>query len=206
MPSESSKRSRNKDSSRKGANHSRDVILDAAIAEFSARGFDGARMEGIADRAGYNKSLVYRHFTDKKGLFQAALRHKLEERGELSSHMPKNLAENLQYWFRETLRDPEYLRMLMREALNDDGEHIVEESTRRRYYQNHVDVARRMQQSGGLWTGYDPECFILAVTALVLFPSVFPQIVRLIVGHDVGSSAFKRKWNRFLGQLAESVR
>ena len=175
MPSVSAKRRRTGGSGKKGANRSRDGILTAAIEEFSARGFDGARMESIAERAGYNKSLVYRHFKDKMGLFQAALRRKLEERGELSSHMPKNLAENLQYWFRETLRDPEYLRMLMREALNDDGQHVLEEDTRRRYYQNHVDVARQMQTSGGLGARYDPECFILAVTALVLVPSMLPM-------------------------------
>ncbi|MFB0524682.1 MAG: TetR/AcrR family transcriptional regulator [Phycisphaerae bacterium] len=210
MPSKSVKLNRNtisckESQGKKGTNHSREVILKAAIAEFSERGFDGARMETISNKAGYNKSLVYRYFTDKKGLFRAALKFKLQERGELFSHMPKDLAKNLNYWFRETLRDPEYLRLLIREALNDDGGEIVEQDSRRHYYKNHVNAARQMQKSGQLSSAYDPECFIIAVIALILFPAVFPQVVRLVTGRKVTSQSFRRRWNQLLTQLAETL-
>lgn len=51
----------------------RDRILDAALHEFSANGFAGARTEQIAVAAGVNKALLYYYFESKEKLYQAAL-------------------------------------------------------------------------------------------------------------------------------------
>jgi TetR/AcrR family transcriptional regulator len=48
-------------------------IISAARAEFSARGFDGARVDHIARRAGVNKQLLFYYFHSKRGLFSAVL-------------------------------------------------------------------------------------------------------------------------------------
>jgi TetR/AcrR family transcriptional regulator len=48
-------------------------IVSAARAEFSARGFDGARVDHIARRAGVNKQLLFYYFHSKRGLFSAVL-------------------------------------------------------------------------------------------------------------------------------------
>jgi TetR/AcrR family transcriptional regulator, regulator of autoinduction and epiphytic fitness len=44
-------------------------IVDAALAEFVAHGFHGARMDAIADRAQVSKRTVYKHFASKEALF-----------------------------------------------------------------------------------------------------------------------------------------
>src|SRR6202008_2705386 len=44
-------------------------ILDAAKVEFGAKGFAGARVSDIADRAGVNKQLISYYFGGKEGLF-----------------------------------------------------------------------------------------------------------------------------------------
>ena len=49
------------------------MILDGALAEFSEKGFDGARNDEIALRAGVNKILLYHHYGSKDGLFTALL-------------------------------------------------------------------------------------------------------------------------------------
>lgn len=49
------------------------AILDAALAEFSAKGFAAARMEDIARRAGVAKGTLYLYFTDKSGLFSGLI-------------------------------------------------------------------------------------------------------------------------------------
>lgn len=51
----------------------RGVILEAATREFSARGFDGARVETIAREAGVNINLVYHYFGKKEALFIAVM-------------------------------------------------------------------------------------------------------------------------------------
>jgi TetR/AcrR family transcriptional regulator len=51
----------------------RDAILAAARAEFSAKGLAGARVLEIADRAGVNKQLIYYYFGSKDDLYRSAL-------------------------------------------------------------------------------------------------------------------------------------
>lgn len=52
--------------------------MNAAHDEFSLHGFAGARIDRIAGRAGSNKRLIYAHFGDKDGLFDAVLARNLE--------------------------------------------------------------------------------------------------------------------------------
>src|SRR5438477_2113892 len=55
----------------------RDAILDAALDEFSARGFAAARLDDVANRAGVAKGTIYLHFKDKESLFQDLVRSKM---------------------------------------------------------------------------------------------------------------------------------
>jgi AcrR family transcriptional regulator len=55
------------------AQATRQRILEAAIGEFGARGAAGARIDRIAAAAATNKQLIYAHFGNKQGLFEAAV-------------------------------------------------------------------------------------------------------------------------------------
>ncbi|MGH7895567.1 MAG: TetR/AcrR family transcriptional regulator, partial [Candidatus Binatia bacterium] len=48
-------------------------ILDAALAVFAERGFDGARTREIADRADANLGLITYYFDGKEQLWKAAV-------------------------------------------------------------------------------------------------------------------------------------
>lgn len=48
-------------------------ILDAALVEFSERGFNAARMDDIARRCGLSKGGLYAHFQSKEQVFKALL-------------------------------------------------------------------------------------------------------------------------------------
>jgi AcrR family transcriptional regulator len=50
------------------------AILRAAIAEFASAGFENARLDDIAQRAGVAKGTLYLYYTDKAALFKAAVR------------------------------------------------------------------------------------------------------------------------------------
>jgi len=52
-------------------------ILDAALHEFSERGFGAARMDDIAARAGLSKGGLYAHFESKDAVFQALMQRML---------------------------------------------------------------------------------------------------------------------------------
>lgn len=51
----------------------RAMILEAAIQEFAAKGFAGARVDAIALRSKTNKRMLYHFFGDKAGLYIAVL-------------------------------------------------------------------------------------------------------------------------------------
>lgn len=46
------------------------LILDAALATFVERGYEGARMQEIADRCGLSYGLVYHYFESKEAVFR----------------------------------------------------------------------------------------------------------------------------------------
>jgi AcrR family transcriptional regulator len=56
----------NKDTSEK--------ILDTAFDEFGEKGFNGARMQAIADKAGINKSLLHYYYKSKDALFELIIK------------------------------------------------------------------------------------------------------------------------------------
>jgi AcrR family transcriptional regulator len=61
----------------------REAILDAALDEFSQNGYHETSLEGVADRAGISKALIYEHFASKHDLHEALLtryQHELLER------------------------------------------------------------------------------------------------------------------------------
>lgn len=62
----STKRERN-------AQETKKRLLDAAEAEFAAKGFPGARLRAIAEAVGVQATLIAHYFGDKEGLYQAVL-------------------------------------------------------------------------------------------------------------------------------------
>ena len=69
------------------AEGAREAILNAAEAVFAEHGFDGARVDAIAEVSGYNKSLLFQYFGDKLGLYEAVTRHADREITELEMRM-----------------------------------------------------------------------------------------------------------------------
>jgi AcrR family transcriptional regulator len=52
----------------------REAILAAALDEFSACGYEAARLDDVAKRAGVAKGTIYLYFRDKESLFQELIR------------------------------------------------------------------------------------------------------------------------------------
>lgn len=55
----------------------REAIVDAALDEFTEKGFEAARMDEIARRAGVAKGTIYLNFEDKEALFEAIVRQEI---------------------------------------------------------------------------------------------------------------------------------
>ena len=67
--------------------------VEAALEEFTARGFAATRLEDVAKRAGVAKGTIYLYFADKETLFQELLRFSLLPLiGELGAPPPPGVS------------------------------------------------------------------------------------------------------------------
>lgn len=74
----------------------RKAIINAALDEFTGKGFAAARMEDIARRAGVAKGTIYLNFKDKEALFEAIVK---QEIGPVVATAASSMAPN------ESVRD-----------------------------------------------------------------------------------------------------
>jgi TetR/AcrR family transcriptional regulator len=100
----------------------RDRILDAASAVFAERGFEGARVDDIAARAGVNKAMLYYHVGDKTALYSAVLlrnfsrvRVALDEALASRGTARQRLEAVITALTRMVQRHPDHPRMMLRE-------------------------------------------------------------------------------------------
>jgi TetR/AcrR family transcriptional regulator len=183
----------------------RERILAAALREFSAHGFAGARVDRIARRARINKRMLYHYFGNKEGLFKAILSRKLGERLAWAAATPGDPGESLAFWFDITCRDPDWVRLLQWEALEGGPGTISRESERQRAFKVGVDQLRVRQARGLLRADLDPRQTLLAMMALTMFPVAFPQITRLATGLRPKDPTFRKQRVEFLRRFAGAL-
>ncbi len=107
----------------------RGAILDAAIAEFAERGFEGASIRAIADRLGLQHPLITYHYRSKDILWRAAAEHAFAQiRAGWDTSVPENsdlppldrLREEYATLFRYTVAFPEFHRFMRQEAFTNN--------------------------------------------------------------------------------------
>ena len=182
------------------------ALLKAAITHFARKGFDGTRIEAVAREANYHKSLVYRHFGDKEGLFKAALRRKLDERIRMLPDSPLVLADVMYSYFSETLKDRDYIRMIIGEALCHDANAVIDEDWRYEYYRKHTELVEQAQEQGNLPDSIEPDFLMLMITSIILFPAVLPQVAKMLTGYSPDSQEFQQRWRNAVKSLEDALR
>jgi AcrR family transcriptional regulator len=103
----------------------RDAILSAALDEFSTRGFEAARLDDVARRAGVAKGTIYLYFRDKESLFQELIRAMLtplvgtiEALGEAELPLPALADRIVELFVREVYetRRKDVIRLMISEG------------------------------------------------------------------------------------------
>ncbi len=182
----------------------RERILDAAAAEFAAKGFAGARVAGIAERAGVNQQLISYYFGGKQGLYDELSRRWQAAEGSLA-HPDLPLDQVVAGYFDASVAQPEWARMLLWQALGDSPGEARESAQRMEIGADLADVRRR-QQAGEL-TGELPAEFILLVLwAAAMAPVALPQVVRGGYGCEPGSPEFRARYLPALQRLFRAAR
>jgi len=152
------------------------MILDGALTEFSEKGFDGARIDEIALRAGVNKNLLYHHYGSKDGLFTALLertydtirrrQNDLQLRGmDPVEGMRKLVVFTGRIW----VQFPEFLRLLQSENLNG-GRHVRASREIQQMYNPLLETINELLERGtrlGVFRkSVDPIDLYISISAL----------------------------------------
>ena len=157
----------------------RQNILDVALVEFAERGFDGARVNHIAEMTSTSKRMIYYYFGDKTGLYRSTLLAAYEN----AKAMDHDLALN-QLTPTEALKQLVVKTFNNRSALNDFTRLVAGENLRRGECVKHLPefkeinrptleliqrVYGRGVETGEFKAGLDP----LALLWFVLAPATF---------------------------------
>jgi TetR/AcrR family transcriptional regulator len=117
---------------RAGSSKSQETILQAAIDEFAGKGFDGARVDEIALRAGVQKNLIYYYFESKDKLFVAVLERVYETIRKRQKDLTirnmdpvEGMRKLVLFTARVWLQHPEFLSLLSSENMLG-GRHVRE--------------------------------------------------------------------------------
>ena len=183
---------------------SRLAILDAAEVEFSERGFDGVRIEHVARRAGYNKSLVYRYFGGREGLYAAVLDRAASRRAETGRPLPRSVAALLLQISREIEADPSGARLLLG-GTSPPSAAVEEVDVDAPHHDEMAAMVRVLQGSGELEPEFDSGMFYLTLLGMASVPLLLPNVVRQVTGLPADSPEFRERWEDTLVWLADSL-
>ncbi|MEU8147238.1 TetR family transcriptional regulator [Nonomuraea sp. NPDC048901] len=174
------------------AERTRERILRAALEEFGAKGYSGARTAAIAARAGVNQQLISYHFGGKQGLL-TELRRRWTETGAGLPPPESSFADSFAAVLGATLERPQWARMVLWQALGDDpGEGGGMSNAQREQLRDGIERLRRRQRDGEISDAPSPEFVMLLAYALTFAPLALPDHVKAILGVDPLSEDYRR--------------
>jgi TetR/AcrR family transcriptional regulator len=185
---------------------SRARILAAALKEFSAKGFAGARVDAIARRANINKRMLYHYFGDKEELFKAVLRFKVSQRQKWAESLSGEPEETLPFWFEAACKDADWIRLFEWEALQGNWQKVIDEEERLEAIARGLQRIQQRQERGLIAADLDPRHVMLTLRSISWFPVAFPQLTRLITGKSVFDPKFQKERVEFLKRFAAAFR
>jgi AcrR family transcriptional regulator len=174
-------------------------ILKAAREEFCEQGFNGARVDAIADRAKANKRLLYHYFGNKEALYEAVLLDAYQEirRGErelrISQYDPIEAVDRIiRFTFRHFLANPWFPRLLSVENLQNARfvKRIknVEEIRSPIVGELH-EIVKRGHAEGIFRTDVDPMQLYISIISLCYFYVSNMATLSVVFGKDLSQFA-----------------
>jgi TetR/AcrR family transcriptional regulator len=183
------------------AERSRRCLLSAALDEFAAKGFAGARVQDIASRAGVNKQLISYYFGGKEGLYRELQRSWQEtEAGFGGPGRP--IAELALRYLHDGLADPRPARLMLWRGLDPAQDQPPDDSS----VLEDLASMRQRQASGELTADLDPRFLRLALMAVVMAPMMMPHLTEKVFGLAPDSAEFEELYGEQVRQLLEHLR
>jgi TetR/AcrR family transcriptional regulator len=186
------------------ARRTRGAVLDAALALFAARGFEGVSLRDIADAAGTTHGLVRHHFGAKQDVWRAVV---AEADARYLAALPADLVDPAEGPRRDpsaalghlvtglvlaTWQHPEVARLLVHEGAQG-GERLT-------HVLGHLAPLRRLAapllerlHAEGHLAGYDVDAFVLLLLGVAALPFALAPLTAAVSGADMAREADVRR-------------
>jgi TetR/AcrR family transcriptional regulator len=171
---------------------SREKILDAARVVFHRAGFDGARMQDIADNARINKALLHYYFRSKDELFEAVFQESFRtnfqpiiEVMQLDLPLEEKVTRFVNAYI-STIQIHPYIPGFVIHELNRNPDRMAAMAVS----MNRTAVASFIEQlklgmDAGLYRSMDPRQALVSLLSMMLFPFIAAPVVKGMFNLDV---------------------
>jgi AcrR family transcriptional regulator len=198
------------------AEATREAILNAAEEVFAQHGFDGARIDAIAEKAGYNKSLIFQYFDDKLGLYAAVVGRAdeqtrvmqdqalmtLRKQGvPLSPEQIKNMLRDYVGWYFDYLVEHPRVMRIFNWELAEGWQTFSKIMTQRDFddVDQFAPILQKFQEAGLLHSKIDPLVqFSSALFMSHVYLGILPLYKVLIPDADLSSPTALKSAREFI--------
>jgi TetR/AcrR family transcriptional regulator len=182
----------------------REKILKLATEEFGRIGFEGARVDRIAERCNVSKNMLYYYFKSKEGLFVASLERMYEgvrdRQRDLSvraSDPIMAMEQLVEHTFSALESNPNAIR-LMNEENKHRGKYLRKSKRIRDLYNPLVEtigfILERGRKDGVFRAALDPAIVYLTLSSLCYHYLSNQYTLEIALDKDLSSVASRKKW------------
>ncbi|MEJ2593889.1 MAG: TetR/AcrR family transcriptional regulator [bacterium] len=166
------------------SNPTEEHIIAAAKEVFVRKGYDGARMQEIADEAEINKALLHYYFRSKDKLFEKVFEMVFREVfNTLATSLFtvddfEEFLESLVYNYTETLKNKPYLPQFILHELNRNPDRMVELLQESQFDREKLFELIRKAEQQGVLVYHHPIHLITNILSLCVFPFIAKPIIK----------------------------
>jgi TetR/AcrR family transcriptional regulator len=182
----------------------REKILKQATEEFARIGFEGARVDRIAERCRVSKNMLYYYFQSKEGLFVAVLERMYEGLRDQQKDLSVRASDPLlameqlvHHTFYALEANPNAIR-LMTEENKHRGKYIRKSGRMRDLYNPLVEtinlVLDRGRKGGIFRPALDPAVVYLTLSCLCYHYLSNQYTLEIALDRDLGSESARKAW------------
>ena len=181
-------------------------ILKAAQSVFQRRGFEGARMQEIADEAGINKSMLHYYYRSKDNLFMKVFQSGVKKIfPQIVAILGKDISLKDKTWeivefYHNTFKTNPHLPAFAIHEMNQNPERFREFvlGTGIHIPEKFIQQVKQEVNEGRI-IPIDPRQFLLNIISMTLMPMIARNMVMVIFGFD------EQQFETFLDEREELI-
>ncbi len=189
-------------------NKTEQKIIEAAEIVFHEKGFDGARMQEIADKASINKGLLHYYFKSKDALFDAIFNMALKK---MSGTINSILKMDISLEEKMNLIIDSYMNLLLRNSslprfviteLNKDSDRFIKKYLSgeiNNVFANFINSVQKEIDAGKI-KPINPKHLFMNMISMILFPFIGKPMIQVLIGVD------NKEFNKLIQERREHIK